>query len=269
MKHAYLFLVVCCSLMASCGQGDTGRTAELQRQVDSLTKLVPAGRAGAKTSSLAANTQFSVAPTAASYWYVSDAANKQVQEWHATVKSGTKIDWNVNKGRTAFMVPAITLDTLINSLGCQYVVFYIGIDQQGSKEMSLFYTGVKQDGDNLSEIEMKNSEGEKCVFDLTYPCPQCDKIGVHVASSGIGGQPPVAIFASVENDNGAQHGTISPEGNKLYYNTTSAKYTFIADVGYTVGTVKFDTTIIQTNGKDHTFQNLSGSHVLSVKFTKQ
>lgn len=269
MKQLLLSLLFACSLgmlFSSCSTGSSDDVATLQRKVDSLTKLVPASRGGAMTSNLAANSQFSVAPTAASYWYVSDAANKQIQEWHTVLKNGGRIDWDKNKGRTAFMVPAITLDTLINSLGCQYVVFYIGIDQQGTKEMSLFYTGVQQtDPNTLSEIEMRNNVGEKCVFDFSYPCPKCDKIGIHVGSAGIGGQPAPSVFSFVVDD-GGMHGSISPDGQKVYYNTTTATYTFHPDKDYVVDSVIANNVPVQTDGVSYTFENLSGSNEIKVKY---
>lgn len=260
MRHTLLVLMLGI-LLASCVAGDSERAIALQKRVDSLTKLLPA-----KPGVIAAAQQYSTAPTANSYWYVAAAATKQIQEWHTTLKTGRRINWDKNKGRTAFLVPAITLDTLINSLQSKYVVFYIGIDEQGTKEMNLFYTGVKQLNDTtLEEIEMKNLAGEKCVFDLSYPCPQCNSIGIHVSSSGIGGQPPATIFSQVEGGNG----TISPDGNRTFYSIKPAVYTFTPDNGYTINKVMVNGSEATIQGNTYTFKTFTGSNEITVSFKSE
>jgi hypothetical protein len=272
MKQLLLSLMFTCSLgilFSSCGGAAGGDDmATLQRKVDSLTKLLPAeGNVFQNRFSASARAARNVTtmPWAADYLVPADGANQQIQNWHAVVKATTALHWDVNKNRTAFMVPANTLDSLINSKNADYVVFYLGINTDGDKTINLFYTGVTQDDTTLSEMEFKNSNQVKCVFDLSYPCPKCNSIGIHVPSEGIGGQTPAVIDAEVDGGNG----TVSPNGISTYYKSpTNAKFTFKPDNGYQIDEVTLDGTLQTVTNNELTIPVQAGTQAreLKVKF---
>jgi len=263
MKKAFIILSLGL-FFASCGSRGDDPIIALQKQVDSLTQLVPAS-IETKNENFSTNITDAAEPPFSDYYVLSEGANKQIQDWHSVLKNGDKIDWEKNKGRTAFMIPASTLKHLINDLNSKFVVFYIGIDKNGSKEMSLFYTGVKINNDStLSETPLINEQGMNCVFDLGYPCPKCVSIGIHESSAGIGGTPPATFFAQVIGGNGK----ISPDGEtKVYDSRKSVSYTFKPDPNYQVGEVKVNDSVIRSIGNTYTFSNAKGSNIITVRFS--
>jgi hypothetical protein len=268
MKQILLVLFVALSL-ASCSSGNSDDVAALQRKVDSLTKLVPTdGTMHVNRFSAQAFAARGVpqGTPAAAFLVAADGANKQIQEWHALCKKTPGLDWNVNKNRTAFMVPAVTLDTLINHKGADYVVFYFGINASNDNKINLFYTGVKQQDTTLTEMEFKNGDNVNCVFDMSFPCPQCNSVGIHVSSNGIGGEPPASVSANVIGGNGK----ISPDGISTYYTTPkTVKFSFTPDQGFTVDEVKLNGVVTQTNGRDIDVLVDEGSQELTVSFKQQ
>ncbi len=268
MKQILLLLFVAFSL-TSCSSGSSDDVATLQRKVDSLTKLVPAeGTTHVNRFSTQAFAARGVPPgtPAAAFLVAAEGANKQIQEWHSLCKNTPGLHWNVNKNRTAFMVPAVTLDTLINHNGADYVVFYFGINASNDKSINLFYTGVKQQDTILTEMEFKNGDNVNCVFDMSFPCPQCNSVGIHVSSNGIGGEPPASVSANVIGGNGK----ISPDGISTYYTTPkTVKYSFTPDSGFQVDKVTLNGEEKQTNGKEIDVQVDGGSQELTVSFKRQ
>jgi hypothetical protein len=267
MKRTLLLLTVAAGfLFTSCNQGVSTETH--QRIVDSLVQLIPPG-AKSHLTNMAAQQQYTIAPIA-DFMVLKAGANKQIQEWHTTLKNKVEIKWDVNKNRTAFMVPRNTLDTLINSLNCPFVVFYLGIDKEGTGAMSLYYTGVEyvnKDPSQLTEIDIKNAAGESCVFDQTFPCPKCEKIGIHTQSSDVGGLPPSTIISWVLDDS---PGKISPVGNVVSYKDTSVTYTFTPNPGYEIEKLIIDDSEIKREiPTKYTFNNVKGSHNISVKFKQK
>lgn len=267
MKHVLILLAAASVWLTSCKQGVPTETH--QRIVDSLVKMIPKGRLSLQ---IPGQTQYTVAPIS-DYMVLKDGANKQIHEWHYMLKNGEKISWDVNKVRSAFLVPRNTLDTLINDLSAQFVIFYLGIDQQGTGAISLYYSGVVYDNNDPSElklIELKNADGHPCIFDMSFPCPKCDELSVHMQSSDVGGLPPSTIISWVENGGDGEHGTIAPLGNVTAYEDTDVTYTFRPDKGYDIEELKVDDTVFNTNiPTQYTFDNVSGSHNICVKYKKQ
>src|SRR5579872_2156648 len=186
MKHTLMLLFAALAVMfVSCNQG-SGDAADKQKIIDSLVKLIPANKNVAQHGRVNAVQQFSVAPYAANYEVTRAQAAGAIENWHQLVTSAN-LNPAVNSGRTAFLVPAVTLDSLINSIGCTWLVFYIGetgLTNVGNttikNAISLYYTGVQFVGtDSLTEIDITNSAGDAVVFYETWPCPTCSGVGIH------------------------------------------------------------------------------------------
>lgn len=269
MKKTLIMLAAALICLSSCNQGVSTETHK--RIVDSLVQLIP--KPANTTSMEFEGQQYTIAPIA-DYMVLKEGANKQIHEWHYMLKNGEKMNWNVNKTRSAFLVPRNTLDTLINALNSQFVIFYFGVDREGTGAISLYYSGVVYEGNDQSRLkllELNDADGHPCIFDMSYPCPTCDHLSVHMQSADVGGLPPSTIVSWVEGgDSLGLHGSITPTGNFTFYEDTDVTYTFKADRGYKISMLKVDDTVFSTNiPSSYTFDNVAGSHNISVKYTKQ
>lgn len=272
MKHAYLFLVAFAFLMASCGQGDTEKTASLQRQVDSLTKLVPAGANAPHTSeAFAASGQNGPFETMAigAYYMPTTTANTLIQNYHSlfVANGGAHQDAKIpsnNMKRSSFVIPRTTLQALIDAdkSNCEYVVFYLGYDKD-SKNIDLIYTGITPVSGSPGEFTEitypdPNDPNQQMVFDNGWPCPNCDGIGVHAKLGGLS----TAIYCSV-----GAHGKISPSGDiiNIPYGH-DASFTITPDNDHELDSLILDGQNVVSPANPFLIPKVKETHILSVKF---
>jgi hypothetical protein len=266
MKHTLLGLSLAV-LITSCGQTDSERTVTLQRQVDSLVKLVPAKFNHVELNAANAG-QAPFAPLPISDYYMPRyAADQQIQAYHALFVSGGShrdaiIPGN-NLGRSSFIIPANTLQQIVNDSACPFVVFYIGYDKEKAN-ISLIYTGIRPvEGyaDSFNEITFSNPQipDSRMVFDNAWPCPKCSGIGPHSVS----GTQATAIYAS-----SGPNGSISPAGPVVTvpYNHNVQFTMTPADQSQQIDSVIVDGRLIQNPPNPYPFDNVTQTHTFRVTF---
>lgn len=281
MKHTLLVLMgALCLGLASCSGGGNTDVATIKKQtIDSISgELEKRGiHVNFSVQANAATTTLSTAPIT-DYYFPQKKADTMVQQYHALFKKNAQgfhqpavLD-TANLNRTAFVIPAVTLQQLLNAPNnCPYVVFYIGYDN-ATKLISLYYTGVvavPNFADSFTEIRMINpTNNSPSVFDNTFPCPNCSYIGIHTQMGPLNSQ----IFAWVKADENGASGTISPS------NMVNVKYgtdqTFMFNAGTNCAVDTFwvdDTAFFQGNqrfGTQYTFGSVIEEHQIDVRFKK-
>jgi hypothetical protein len=281
MKHTLLVLLgALCLGLASCSGGGNADVATIKKQtIDSISgELEKRGiHVNFSVQANAATVTLSTAPIT-NYYYPADKADTMVQSYHALFKKNAQgfhqpavLD-TANLNRTAFVIPANTLQQLLNAPNnCPYVAFYIGYDNS-TKLISLFYTGVvpvPNFTDSFTEITMINpTNNRRSVFDNGYPCPTCNYIGIHTLMGPFNSQ----IFAWVKADENGASGTISPSGTVNVKYGTSQAFTFTPGANCVVDTFWVDDTAFfqgnQRFGTQYTFGSVKEEHQIDVRFKR-
>lgn len=276
MKQLLLSLMFTCSLgilFSSCGGAAGGDDmATLQRKVDSLTKLLPAGTNNLHTTeAFAATGQTGPFETMeiGAYYMPTTTANTLIQNYHSlfVANGGTHQDAKIpsqNLKRSSFVIPRTTLQALIDGdkSNCEYVVFYLGYDKD-SKNLDLIYTGITPVSGSPGEFTEitypdPNDPNQQMVFDNGWPCPTCDGIGVH---------SKLKDLSSVIYVTTGSHGKLSPSGDMIsvgYGHDTS--FTIKPDSGYELDELKLDGEVQQNPANPFPVTKVKNSVQLEVTF---
>lgn len=209
-----------------------------------------------------------------SYYIPHSIADHQIQAYHKLFVGADKQHRNatldvVNMKRTAFVIPASTLNILLDSPNyCENVIFYLAYDEV-QKEITLVYTGTKYVQpatggpltDSIKEILVKRPDApnEQFVFNNAWPCPTCDGIGVHSQYRPLS----TMIYASV-----SQGGTLTPNGDVPVKYGDNQVFQYSAAPGYVLDTVMIDGTLRTDHPSSFPFNAVKESHSIWVKYKR-
>lgn len=219
-----------------------------------------------------------VPPPANSYYVSTGQANQDIHNWHTLLKNDQNLYPDVNKNRTAFIVPAVTLDSIINGMHCTNVVFYLGMNYF-THEISLYYDGAWQtSASNFVELPLMDANKIGVFFDNGLPCPVCGSAGdIHLNSPITpGSMPKQYINAYMYNQDELLNiaGTIKPVGSVLVPYYSDETFTYSAKQGWFLDTLVIDNTIlagslqnpITENAQSKTFSKVARPHQIGVCF---
>lgn len=260
MKQSLLLITAGLLLFSSCNQ-QNGDATDKQHIIDSLVKLVPAGpnklpvRENFATPAQAPASTFSVMPVSAYTTPVNEAA-PVIQNYHALFRKDKKtVDATIDKnniGRSSFIIPVSTIQSLITEKKSSFLVFYLGYSVD--KQINLFYTGVAPVGnrtDSFTEVTVTNPDipGTPCIFNNATPCPTCVGIGVH---SPVWKSQPFISIDSVQNGKITSPSGYVP-GTKIFVDFGQPKtITYEPNNGYEFDKLIINNTTVKATAQEHT-----------------